>query len=85
MLTHGQKYFKNLVQAARFLKYDWLLFNIVHGRVNAETAQNSYKNFFDILADEYTDISNKVKVSICLRWLDTRKSKYMNILLPSAK
>ena len=73
MLTHGQTYFENLVQVARFLKYDWSIFNIMHRRANAETAQNSYKKIFDILADECTDISNKVKVSTCLRWLDNKK------------
>ena len=40
-------------------------------------------DFFGIMADEYTDLSNKQQVSVCLRWVDSKGLKVYEDLFGS--
>ena len=47
--------------------------------------------FFSIMADEYTDISNKEELTICIRWVDKELQahqdffRFYNVYLTSAQ
>ena len=51
MLSNGQTYFKNLlfVHTARFLKYVWPFYNIMHERVNNKLKSGQKKKTTDMI------------------------------------
>ena len=43
--------------------------------LHLKLAEIYQSKFFGLMADEYTDVSNKEKVSICLRWVNSKEFK----------
>ena len=46
------------------------IIQIMANQITHDIRANIRKNFYSIICDKYTDISNKEQLSFCVRWID---------------
>lgn len=56
------------------------IISIMANQLQRDLVRDIEKSFFSIIADEYTDISNKEQLVVCLRWVDLNLEAHEDFL-----